>query len=131
MKLCARKVVDASMIATMDKDDIKDFVFSSLCREISSEVAKQMTIDEVRDLMNDTITYTGTVTVGQGASGSVYTSPSTISGFNGTSAVKSHVQEIFRVVEYTKNGKITRVELQTFDEISDNWIKIPRIQIEE
>ena len=135
MKLCARKVVDASMIATMDKDDIKDFVFSSLCREISSEVAKQMTIDEVRDLMNDTITYTGTVTVGQGASGSVYTSPSTISGFNGTSSasprIHNNVQEILRVVEYTKNGKVTRVELQTFDEISDNWIKIPRIQIEE
>lgn len=131
MKLCAKTVVNGALIATMNKDEIKDFVFSSLCREISSGVAKQMTIDEVRDVMNDTITYTGTVTVGTVANGS---SISTISGFNGstgTSIVKNGVQEILRVVEYTKNGKVTRVELQKYDEELDDWMKIPRIQIEE
>jgi hypothetical protein len=35
------------------------------------------------------------------------------------------------VVEYTKNGKVTRVELQKYDEEGDEWFKIPRIQIEE
>jgi len=36
-----------------------------------------------------------------------------------------------RVVEYTKNGKITRVELQRLDNENDTWIKIPRIKLEE
>ena len=36
-----------------------------------------------------------------------------------------------RVVEYTKNGKITRVELQRLNRDCDTWVKIPRIKIEE
>lgn len=36
-----------------------------------------------------------------------------------------------RVVEYTKNGKITRVELQRLDRKNDTWVKIPRIKLEE
>jgi len=41
------------------------------------------------------------------------------------------VQENLRVVEYIKQGKIIRVELQRYDPNIDDWATIPRIKIEE
>jgi hypothetical protein len=128
MKLCAKTTISASMLTTVDKEYVQDFVLNSLSKEISKEVLKQMDVTEVKDINTDTITYTGTLTIPSTQWGAATISTSS---YNGTSAGYSNIQEIFRVVEYTKNGKVTRVELQSFDQNSDNWVKIPRIQIEE
>ena len=129
--------ISASMQHTMTQDMVKDYVLSSLQKYIAGEVAKSMTITKIYDAMNDDTTYTGTYTVPitHTSSNNLTVSGSTISGFNGTSTIvstsRNSVQEILRVVEYTKNGKVTRVELQKYDEENDSWNKIPRIQIEE
>lgn len=108
----------------MDQDELKNYVLYSLAKNISREVTKIMTIDKSEDILSGTITYTG----------SVHTSPntvtiSTMAGSNGTASAYSQIN--LRVVEYTKAGKVTRVELQRYDESNDDWHKIPRIQIEE
>jgi hypothetical protein len=41
------------------------------------------------------------------------------------------VQENLRVVEYIKQSKIIRVELQRYNANIDDWETIPRIKIEE
>ena len=86
-----------------------------------------MTIDKTQDVLTGTITYTGSVHT---SSNTISVSPTynaTVS--NGTTS--PYVQINLRVVEYTKNGKVTRVELQKYDESNDDWLKIPRLQIEE
>lgn len=129
--------IDSMMIHTMTQDMLQDYVLSSLGRYISQQVTNNMTIDKQYDPITDETTYVGTLNVLPRTTNN-YTlataaiGTSTISGFNGTSAVnRSSVQEIFRVVEYTKNGKVTRVELQKYDDETNDWTKIPRIQIEE
>ena len=129
--------ISASMQHTMTQDMLKDYVLSSLEKYITQQISKQMTITKQYDSMTDTTTYTGTYTVPvtQTNSNNLTVSTSTVSGFNGTSTIvgtsRVGVQEILRVVEYTKNGKVTRVELQKYDEENDSWNKIPRIQLEE
>ena len=111
----------------MDQDELQDYVLSSLANSISKEVTKVMTIDKTQDVLTGTITYTGSVHT---SSNTISVSPTynaTVS--NGTTS--PYVQINLRVVEYTKNGKVTRVELQKYDESNDNWLKIPRLQIEE
>ena len=123
--------ISASTEHTMTQDMLKDYVLSSLEKHLAQEVAKQMIVDKQHDPMTDDITYTATVNVPSPVN------TITVSGFNGTAAITgstiraNSVQEILRVVEYTKNGKITRVELQKYDEENDSWNKIPRVQIEE
>lgn len=133
----AAVTVSASMEHTMTQDMLRDYVLSSLHKHIAGEVAKKMTIIKTYDSTTDSTTYTGTFTapITHTSGNSMTIGASTVSGFNGTVSVsnknKASVQEILRVVEYTKNGKVTRVELQKYDEENDDWIKIPRIQIEE
>ena len=118
----------------MDKDELERYVLSLLADQLSKEVAKKMTIDKTLNVTDDSITYTGSLPI----SGNTLTFPInhssassvTVSGFNGTST-SSYSQINLRVVEYTKNGKVTRVELQKYDAEGDEWYKIPRVQIEE
>jgi len=58
------------------------------------------------------------------------TSSNILSG-SGQNYTFEDVLKDLRVVEYTKNRKITRVELQRLDRKNDTWVKIPRIKIEE
>ena len=111
----------------MNQDELQDYVLSSLANSISKEVTKVMTIDKTQDVLSGTITYTGSVHT---SSNTISVSPTynaTVS--NGTTS--PYVQINLRVVEYTKNGKVTRVELQKYDESNNDWLKIPRLQIEE
>jgi len=137
MKLVAAVTISNHKMVQMKEDEIKDFVMNSLAHEISTEVAKHMEIEETKDVYNDTTRYSGTITSTplQGhltirpssiVNGSIYTTNG-----NGSSSYKDYSQINLRVVEYTKNGKVTRVELQKYDEEGDEWFKIPRIQIEE
>lgn len=136
MKLAAAITISNLMTLSMNQDELKSFVMNSLSNEINKEVIKHMDLTEQKDIVTDTTHYTGTLTitptngVGIGTSnistvGNGYivnTSPNTYSTYS---------QINLRVVEYTKNGKVTRVELQKYDDESDDWYKIPRIQIEE
>lgn len=133
MKLAATIAISNLMSLSMDEDELKSFVLNSLSNEISKEVIKHMDLTEQKDIVTDTTRYTGTLTVtptavavtGMSTTANGYvinTSPNTYSSY-------SHIN--LRVVEYTKNGKVTRVELQKYDEDNDDWYKIPRIQIEE
>ena len=119
--------IPSHMTLHMKQDELQDYVLSSLASSISKEVTKVMTIDKTQDVLTGTITYTGSVHT---SSNTISVSPTynaTVS--NGTTS--PYVQINLRVVEYTKNGKVTRVELQKYDESNDDWLKIPRIQIEE
>lgn len=125
MKLQAQVVVNDYTFMAMDDDQLKDYVVHKLTSAISSEVVKNMTITKTVDPVNAQTIYTGSLT----APNSYVASNNTVSGFNGTSSARPYLQEFLRVVEYKKDGKITRVELQTFD--GDDWHKVPRIQIDE
>jgi hypothetical protein len=134
MKLSAAITISNMMSLHMDQDELKSYVLNSLSNEISKEVIKHMDVEEQKDIVTDTTNYTGTLTItptnGVGISsisttGNAYivnTTPNTYSSYS---------QINLRVVEYTKNGKVTRVELQKYDDESEDWYKIPRIQIEE
>lgn len=125
MKLAASINVREDLAYMMDKDELKHYVLNALTNEISKEISKHMTVTSTPNMMDHSTTYVGTVTVGS-------VGASTISGYNGTTSSGSAYSQInLRVVEYTKNGKVTRVELQKYDESSDDWFRIPRIQIEE
>jgi hypothetical protein len=137
MKLVAAVTIGNHKMVQMKEDEIKDFVMNSLAHEISTEVAKHLEIEETKDVYNDTTRYSGTITStplpghltirpSSIVNGSIYTTNG-----NGSSSYKDYSQINLRVVEYTKNGKVTRVELQKYDEHGDEWFKIPRIQIEE
>lgn len=79
---------------------------------LMQKIDKNMKVTSQYNPLTDTTSYTGSFTA---------------SSFNGTSYVEK--AEDLRVVEFTKNGKVARVELQRKTE--HGWKKIPRIQIEE
>jgi hypothetical protein len=72
-----------------------------------------------------------TITMPAGKYASIgITSSNVLSGSSQNYTFEDVLKDL-RVVEYTKNGKITRVELQRLDRKNDTWVKIPRIKIEE
>jgi hypothetical protein len=134
MKLVAAVTLNHSIMMQMEKDEIEDYVLCSLAREISNEVTKHMSIEETKDPINDTTRYSGTITLGTNHNHPMYgaiisstrINSAIISG--GSSMIKKN--EELRVAEYvSKNGNITRVELQRLQE--DGWSTIPRVKIEE
>lgn len=136
MKLVAAVTISNHKMVQMKDYEIKDFVMNSLAHEISTEVAKHMEIEETKDVYNDTTRYSGTITTSTPLQGHLTIGPSSIVNgsiytTSGSSSYKDYSQINLRVVEYIKNGKVTRVELQKYDEHGDEWFKIPRIQIEE
>jgi hypothetical protein len=127
----ARISIQHTAAVMMSKHELEDHVFKSLLDELTNEVYKHMTINSQYDAMTDTTTYIASMKPQPGAVGASGTLrySGTISNTNVQSLAS--VQKIFRVVEYTKGGKVSRVELQSYCESDDSWIKIPRIQIEE
>ena len=125
----ARIVLSSALVHDLGQFDIKDYVLKNLSDEISKEILNHMTITEHKDVLSDTITYTGTLS----AANTISISPGQLVGNSGTvtNGTNTYSQIILRVVEYTKDGKVTRVELQQYDDSKDDWFKIPRIQIEE
>jgi len=125
MKLCAQVTIDSYRIHGLSDSELKNYVFTRLTNTITQEIAKYMTISSSKNVYDDSITYTGTIT-----NSNLISNVSTISS-TGSYSTPSYSQINMRVVEYTKNGKVTRVELQKYDESDNDWVKIPRIQIEE
>ena len=68
----------------------------------------------------ETITYIGAI--GSNAN-TITVSPGQLVGNSYTVSDSSNTysQIILRVVEYTKDGKVTRVELQQYDDSKDDW----------
>ena len=122
-ELCAAIKIDASRVYGLSENQIKDYVTRELVNTLMPTIIKSMKINSMKNMHDDSITYTGTIT----ASPIVGAYNSTIS----TSGTSSYSQINMRVVEYTKAGKVTRVELQRYDDHDNQWYKIPRIQIEE
>ena len=132
--ICASVTIASQLLMQSGSSEVRDYVYKELQSQLGSaltqDLEKHMNIKETRDALTDTITYTATVDPN-----AYQTSLNTITvaGYNGVVGTShiSPVQKNLRVVEYTKSGKITRVELQFYDETSDDWIKVPRIQLEE
>jgi len=127
MPLVAAVTVANCDIVRLHPDELKQYVMSSLTRSISDEIYKYMTIEEMTDVISGTTRYTGTLTIGQqnltnASFGAITTS---------TIGKNISVQENLRVVEYIKQGRIIRVELQRYNANIDDWETIPRIKIEE
>lgn len=133
--ICASTTISRDLLVESGSSEIKDYVYKELRSQLGSalikDLEKHMNIKETRDALTDTVTYTAIVdpyTAYNTSSNTI-----TVAGYNGVigSSMITPVQKNLRVVEYTKSGKITRVELQFYDEHSDDWIKVPRIQLEE
>lgn len=91
--------------------ELEDYVRKNLAYQFVDHLAKKMNITSQHNPMTDTTTYTSSITA---------------SHFSDATIEKG---EELRVVEFTKNGKVARVELQR--KTQNGWRKIPRIQIEE
>lgn len=126
--IAAQVRVDNLMKLQVDKQYIEDYVNSNLADLITKEVMKTMTVTSKDDIVTDSTVYTATLPI---PSSSIV---GTSMGHNGTftnnrvSGIITKVPEL-RVMEYTKNGKVTRVELQYYD--GDTWVKVPRHTFEE
>lgn len=119
------------------KDYVERGIKAKLTEEIMENIVKpNMVITELLDPTTYDKTYTGTIST-QGLTNTI----TGITGINttnilprglvGTVVDSNSVQEMLRVVEYTKDGKTTRVELQVYDSINDDWVKVPRLKLEE
>lgn len=124
MKLAAQVTIDRYRLDRLNDDETEKYVTALLSDIITKEVLKNMAIASHTHAYGDSTTYTGTITA---------TNPNTYSTIAPSSynSTPSYSQIAMRVVEYTKNGKVTRVELQRYDDHDNQWCKIPRIQIEE
>lgn len=100
----------------LGQDELKRYVENKLRDEISESVLKNMTITSMYDPMTNAKAYTGT-----------FSNSSTVA--TNTASVSVSEPKRLRVVEYTKKGKVTKVELQSLE--GEEWVKVPRIQIEE
>ena len=119
MTFTANVVIPDSMCMYMDDKGMEKYVKSIFQNKFIDEAMKNMTLTKQPDPINAQTVYTGALNIG-----SVYATKNTITG----ASAQGDVQLNLRVVEYTKGGKVSRVELQHFDGAS--WYKIPRIQIE-
>jgi hypothetical protein len=104
-----------------------------LFRQMEEVLMDEMTIESYNDPNDFTKSFIGTFSLGTVGTTSI-TTPYRSMAVNAAydTSGSSHTTQIeqLRVVEYMKNGKVTRVELQRKDSHS-GWKKIPRIQIEE
>ena len=91
--------------------------------------AKAYMADVKHSKLSQTTPFPGSITTTSSWNGTSLTMPITTSTGTGVYVDYSKEYERFRVCEYTKNGKVTRVELQY--NVDGFWEKIQRVQIEE
>lgn len=115
--LKAQVTIDEFHTSIMDSSQLQEHIKRNLFAQVSTAIINEMQIEKIANPNVGTNTYTGTLHVGA----------STITGYNGTTRTSPNPE--LRVIEYTKNGKVTRVELQMYT--NDGWRRVPRIQIEE
>lgn len=148
----ATVTIDSSLIFSGTATNatlIEERVKNDLAFRMATQLQQFMTIHKHEDLKTFRHIYEGTVYMAVTRQPLNHTTPLpniSTSPFNGTSIANaytiansgqistsstSHVKEYdkMRVCEYIKDGKITRVELQRYED--GFWTKIPRVQIEE
>lgn len=113
----------------MTADELEDYVRSSLSIQLAKEYSKKMTIVKTSNPLTQSHTYSASLPITHTTGNTL-----TMSGFNGTMGstvvnTQTSVQEKLRVIEYHKNGKVSRVELQYYD--GENWNPVPRIKKED
>lgn len=128
--LKAQITIDDFQTSIMDSDQLKEHVQRNLFAIMSDSIMNEMIVENTKSPTTDTSTFIGTLEIGSGHSGTVTAigNSSIGSSYNGTHAIARQPDEL-RVVEFTKNGKVTKVELQA--RTSDGWRRVPRIQIED
>jgi hypothetical protein len=118
--LKARISIDEFQTTVMDKHQLQDYIERNLFAQMSSNIIDEMTIEKDSNPNVGTSTYTGTLHVGANS----------LTGSSYHSTIRNIETPLnLRVVEFTKKNKVTKVELQYY--IEGNWLRVPRIQIEE
>lgn len=100
--LKAHITIDEFQTSVMDKHQLEDYVQRNLFAQMTTSVIDEITIEKDPNPNIDGTTYTGTLHIGA----------STVSGYNGAFTIVEETE--LRVLEFTKNGKVTRVELQQY-----------------
>jgi hypothetical protein len=108
--------IDDYQTAVMDKQYLEEHITRNLIHQMQPELINEMTIINVGNPNIGMTTYTGTLNVGADTISTIRTEP------------ELNLRDL-RVVEFTKKGKVTKVELQYYAE--GVWLRIPRVQIEE
>jgi hypothetical protein len=114
--LKAQLTVDDYQTAVLDSHQLQELVERRLFAEMTDSIIKEMTIENIGNPNTGISTYTGTLHVGANSISTIRTEP------------ELNLRDL-RVVEFTKRGKVTKVELQYYTE--GGWLRIPRVQIEE
>jgi hypothetical protein len=114
--LKAQLTVDEFQTSVMDSHQLQELVERRLFAEMTDSIIKEMTIENIGNPNIGMTTYTGTLNVGANTITTIRTEP------------ELNLRDL-RVVEFTKKGKVTKVELQYYTE--GGWLRIPRVQIEE
>jgi hypothetical protein len=133
--LYAKIIISDRMYSDMDPSSLKDYVERVLADRITEQILNQyvkpyMIIETETDPVMHTKTFRAAYNpIGAITGNTINTNP--ISAGSVTFGGHDDVLLMLRVVEYTKKDKLTRVELQSYDKMSDTWIKVPRVQIEE
>lgn len=133
--LKAKIEISDSMYNDMDSNSLKDYVERVLADRITEQILNQyvrpyMIIEKETDPFTHNKIFKATYDpIGTAVGNTINTNP--ISAGSVTFGGHDDVLLMLRVVEYTKKDKLTRVELQSYDKQTDNWIKVPRVQIEE
>lgn len=131
----AKIEISDRMHSDMDSNSLKDYVERVLADRITEQILNQyvrpyMTIETETDPYTFSKIFKATYNpIGTIVGNTINTNP--ISAGSVTFGGHDDVLLMLRVVEYTKKDKLTRVELQSYDKQTDNWIKVPRVQIEE
>lgn len=113
--------IDDYHALSLRSDELKEYVEHKLSHLIAEEVRNKMSISKAVNISTNSTTYVASLIM-PATTGTVSITP-----YTPTTCVQNNL----RVIEYTKNGKVSRVELQQYDEQSDSWFRIPRIQMEE
>ena len=129
----AAVTISSHMLDNSNQKDIEDYVHRELSAQITNEIMKHIDVATRENVLDDTVTYTAALPISNTITSGLIIGSS--GGYNGPTFTNNHTSGIItkqpelRVMEFTKNGKVTRVELQYYD--GDDWIKVPRHTFEE
>lgn len=114
--------IDEYRFLGLTQAELEGQIRSKLFREMESMLINELAITSTNNPGTSQRTYTGALAVGNG---NVSTGATGAVGYD----IPHTEGAELRVVEFMKNGKVARVELQRYT--ISGWKKVPRIQIEE
>lgn len=122
--------IDEYRFLGLTQAELEGQIRSKLFREMESMLINELAITSTNNPGTSQRTYTGALAVGNG-NGNVSTGATgAVGSWSSHNIPLPHTEGAeLRVVEFMKNGKVARVELQRYT--VSGWKKVPRIQIEE